>query len=74
MDGSQIIGNQRARQVDPLTIICFDRSMEANLALRQRRQISIARQRDYHSTRTISPRTFIHRANNLNPNFHQINN
>ena len=67
MNGAQVLGNQRTRQVDSLTGIRFNRSMETNLTLSQRCQFSITRQRDYHSTRTISPRTFLHRDINLNP-------
>ena len=66
MDGAQIFCDQRARQIDPLTITRLNRSMAAYLTLCLRRQISITRQRDDHSTRTISPRTFLHRDNNLN--------
>jgi hypothetical protein len=74
MDRAQIIGDQSTWQIDTLAIIRLNRSMTANFALCLRRQTSITRQRDYHSTRTISPRTFLHRGNNLNLIFQLINN
>ena len=74
MDGAQILSDQSARQIDALAITRLNRSMAAYFALCLRRQISITRQRDDHSTRTISPRTFFHRANNLSLIFALINN